>query len=145
MKDLPLAARWYLSILWSLAAILVCIQLYQITALVAVLPLLLGWLPLFILADYFEVEFELGDGKPVVMTVADTPMIFLLAVGGPVGVVGIAVGTMIVDVLRRRAWYKNLFNTSVRVITYLLMALVYGLLQTPGPAAFNGLFGLVAL
>src|SRR5437868_4470794 len=105
MRDLPLAARWYLFALWTLAAALLGVQLLQVAALIGYLPLLLLWLPFFILADYFEVEFEIGDGKPVVMTVADAPMIFLIAVAGAEGIVGVAIGTIIVDLLRRRAWY----------------------------------------
>ena len=145
MRTLPLAARIYLIVIWSVAAILIGITLISTPALLDRIPGLLPWLPLFVFADYFEVEFEIGDGYRLRMTVTDAAMIFLIAVSGQAGVLVIAVGTCIVEALRRRQWYRNLFNTAHRSITYLAVLVIYEALHIPGSIPFSGLNGLVSL
>jgi two-component system NtrC family sensor kinase len=146
MSNLPPAARWYLVIVWGIALSLAVVALPGISALVDMAPLLLLWLLFFVLADYFEVEFEIGAGKSVATSVADAPAIFLVAVSGSIGILVITIGTFIVDVLRRqRAWFKSLFNVSVRIITYQMMLVAYTALNAPGLLPFRGSNGLLAL
>jgi signal transduction histidine kinase/CheY-like chemotaxis protein len=109
------------------------------------LQLLAIWLPLYVIADYFEVEIALGERPPVRMSVADAPTIFLLAIGGPACVVGIAIGSALADSLQRRPWYKVLFNVSQRSITYLVGLEVYAWLVPSGAVPFSGLAGILAL
>jgi signal transduction histidine kinase/ActR/RegA family two-component response regulator len=145
MRNLPFAARWYLITLWIVAAILVAATLFYYTLPVDQILLLLLWLPLFVLADYFEVSFEVGDGNRASMTVTDAAMIFLVAIAGPSGVLATALGTYIVGVLHRHDWYRNLFNVAQRSITYLVMLLLYRWLTGPEVIPFAGLRGLAAL
>jgi signal transduction histidine kinase/ActR/RegA family two-component response regulator len=144
MSDLPRVARWYLYTLWGVAASLILYILLQNATLETLSPLLLIWLVAYVCADY--VEFEIGEDKPVSMTIADAPMIFLVAISGATGALVILIGTFIVDLIRwQRPWYRSLFNASARVITYMMMWLVYWALMEPGALPFSGFRGLVAL
>ncbi len=144
MKDLPRAAQWYLAALWALAAVFLGVILLEDWAQLGSWILAL-WLPLFIVADYFEIAFELSDGKTVSMTIAEAPMMFLVPVGGSVAVVVVVVGSLIVDMLRGRAWYRCLFNASARCITYLVMFRAYTWIAAPAAPSFSGPRGLLAL
>src|SRR6266496_1689561 len=142
MRTLPLAARLYLFILWSVATTLTVVALLFIQLSLDLLPLLLIWLLLYVLADYFEVEFEIRDGNRVMMTVYEAPTVFLVAVGGPIGVLIILAGTLIVDTLHRRPWYRISFNAAERIITYLAMWTVYMALRSPSTLPFGDPRGL---
>src|SRR5437867_1992870 len=119
MNALPRAARWYLVVLWFTAVSWIIVTLLRNPLLLEHVQLLAIWLPLYILADYFEIEIALGDEPSFRITVADAPTIFLIVVGGPACVIGMAVGSVIVDAIQRRPWYKCLFNGAHRSITYL--------------------------
>jgi hypothetical protein len=71
MTALPRAARCYIIVMWLAAAGLIIGTLSRYPLSVEHLQLLLIWLPLYVLADYFEVEIALNDRPPVRMTVAD--------------------------------------------------------------------------
>lgn len=145
MRALPLTARLYLIVTWTAAAVLIGAALISSPGLIERVDLLLLWLLLFGYADYFEVEFEIGDGDRLRMTVTDAALIFLVTASGLSGVLVIAIGTCIVEALRRRPWYRNLFNASQRSITYLAILQVYTLLHTPGTTPFSGPGGLASL
>ena len=145
MTALPRAARWYLIIVWLAAAGLIAATLSRHPLWLEHLQLLALWLPLYVMADYFEVEIALGDRPPVRMSVADAPTIFLLAIGGPACVIGIALGSALADSLQRRPWYKVLFNVSQRSITYLIALQIYSWLVPIGAVPFSGLAGILAL
>src|SRR5690349_9589230 len=137
MKTLPLAARLYIFVVWGVAAILVALTLLKYPPSPNGLALLIPWLVLFVLADYFDVEFELGEGQRLRMTVAEAAVMSLLVINNASGVLVIIVGTFIAEMLRRRPWHRALFNAAHRGITYLLVffvyAAVYGLDQVYGP------------
>jgi signal transduction histidine kinase/ActR/RegA family two-component response regulator len=145
MTALPRAARWYIIAMWLAAAGLIIGTLSRYSVHLGHLQLLAIWLPLYVLADYFEVEIALDDRPPVLMSVADAPTIFLLAIGGPPCVIGIAIGSAVADSLQRRPWYKVLFNVSQRSITYLIALLVYTSLVPSDAVPFSGLYGILAL
>jgi signal transduction histidine kinase/CheY-like chemotaxis protein len=145
MRTLPVAARFYLIILWAIATLGIGYVLLHNTLTAGSLWLLALWLPLFILADYFEVEIEVADGTSARVTVADAPMIFLMAVGGAIGVVSIALGSVIIEKARGLPWYRNLFNAAARSINYLLSFLVYSSLQPADALPFSGPAGLATL
>jgi signal transduction histidine kinase/CheY-like chemotaxis protein len=145
MRSLPIAARLYLVTLWVVAAVLVGSTLLYSPDILNHLLLLPLWLLLFILADYFEVEFEAGDGNRALMTITDAALIFLVAISGSSGVIITALGTYIVGTLRRHDWYRNVFNVAQRSITYLIMLLVYRSIIVPDVIPFTGFRGLVAL
>jgi two-component system, NtrC family, sensor kinase len=143
MRNLPIAARLYLYFLWVLAAVLVAATLLRTSVSLDLVLLLILATPLFVLADYYEVEFEVNDGNRVMMTVVDVPSIFLVAVSGSVGVVVILLGSLLADALHQRPWYRSLFNATERSITYLLMVLIYTFFSIPGALPFGGATGLV--
>jgi two-component system, NtrC family, sensor kinase len=145
MRTLPIAARFYVIAIWLGSATLVGLTLHSSSLRSDLVPLELLWLLMFTLADYFEVEFEISDGRGVAMTVIDAPLIFLVAVSGPIGVIVIVLGTFVVDALRRRVWYRSLFNAAARSITYLMMLWVYTSISEPGALPFGSLRGLLAL
>src|SRR3954471_17270500 len=93
MTALPRAARWYIIAMWLAAAGLIVGTLSRYPLYFEDLQLLLLWLPLYVLADYFEVEIALADRPAVKMTVADAPKIFLIAMGAPPCVIGMAIGS----------------------------------------------------
>jgi two-component system NtrC family sensor kinase len=99
----------------------------------------------FVLADYFEVEFETEAGTTVRMTVVETAIVFLVPIAGSTGILVIAIGSIIADTILQRAWYRGLFNASHRVISFIVMLLTYQLLIPPGSMPYSGLPGLVAL
>lgn len=144
MKTLPVAARLYLVLLWLAAAILVVYSLVSGSFTLVLSVMLLGWVPLYVLADYYEFVLEVGHGNRVSMTVSDAPAIFLAAVAGPVGTVAIVAGTLIVDVLRRRPWYKTLFNGALRCITYTALVGIHTFFVAPDAPPFDGPAGLAA-
>ena len=145
MTALPRAARCYIIAMWLAAAALIVGTLSRYPLYFEHLQLLLIWLPLYVLADYFEVEIALDDRPPVLMTVADAPTIFLIAIGGPPCVIGMAIGSALADLLQRRPWYKVLFNVSQRSITYLIALLLYTSINASAAAPFSGLRGILAL
>jgi two-component system NtrC family sensor kinase len=145
MNALPRAARWYLVVLWFTAASWIIVTLLRNPLLLEHVQLLAIWLPLYILADYFEIEIALGDEPSFRITVADAPTIFLIVVGGPACVIGMAVGSAIVDAIQRRPWYKCLFNAAHRSITYLIILLLYKSIYSGDAVPFSGLQGIVAL
>jgi two-component system, NtrC family, sensor kinase len=145
MTALPCAARWYIIAMWLAATGLIVGTLSRYPLYYEHLQLLMIWLPLYVLADYFEVEIALGDRPPVLMSVAEAPTIFLLAIGGPPCVIGMAIGSALADSLQRRPWYKVLFNVSQRSITYLVALLVYTSTNTSAAVPFSGLRGILAL
>jgi signal transduction histidine kinase/ActR/RegA family two-component response regulator len=131
--------------MWLAATGLIAGALWRFPLQIEHLQLLAIWLPLYVLADYFEVEIALGDRPPVRMSVADAPTIFLLAIGGPACVIGMAIGSALADSLQRRPWYKVLFNVAQRSITYLVALLVYTSIVPSGAVPFSGLAGIPAL
>src|SRR5262245_9835977 len=99
MRTLPITARFYVITIWLIAAILMGLTLGSNPPQFDQIPLLLLWLLVFSLADYFEVEFQISDGRGVAMTVVDAAVIFLIAVSGSIGVIVIVIGTFIADAL----------------------------------------------
>jgi signal transduction histidine kinase/CheY-like chemotaxis protein len=128
--------------MWSIAAIVIGLALSHNALSLDRILVLLVWLLLFVLADYFEVEFELGDGNRATMTVYEAALIFLVAVSGSSGVLVCALGTGIVGVLHHHVWYRNLFNIAERIITYTAMFLIYTAFSVPGTLPFSGLWGI---
>jgi two-component system, NtrC family, sensor kinase len=145
MTALPRAARCYIIAMWLAAAGLIIGTLARYPLSFEQLELLLIWLPLYVLADYFEVEIALDNRPPVLMSVADAPTIFLIAIGGPPCVIGMAIGSALADSLHRRPWYKVLFNVSQRSITYLIALLLYTSINASAAMPFSGLPGILAL
>jgi two-component system NtrC family sensor kinase len=145
MTALPRAARCYIIAMWLVAAGLIIGALSRSPLLFEQLQLLVLWLPLYVLADYFEVEIALDNRPSVLMSVADAPTVFLIAIGGLPCVVGMAIGSALADSLQRRPWYKVLFNVSQRSITYLIALLVYTSITPSGAVPFSGLRGILAL
>src|SRR6476646_8803253 len=145
MTALPRAARCYIIAMWLAATGLIGGTLSRYPLYFEHLQLLLIWLPLYVLADYFEVEIALDDRPSVFMSVADAPTVFLIAIGGPPCVIGIAIGSALTDSLQRRPWYKILFNLSQRSITYLIALLVYTSINANAAMPFSGLRGILAL
>ena len=145
MTALPRAARWYLIAMWLAATGLIVGTLSRYPLYFEHLQLLMIWLPVYVIADYFEVEIALGDRPPVRMSVAEAPTIFLIAIGGPPCVIGMAVGSALADSLQRRPWYKVLFNVSQRSITYLIALFVYTSTNVSASVPFSGLRGILAL
>jgi signal transduction histidine kinase/ActR/RegA family two-component response regulator len=145
MTALPRAARWYIIAMWLTATALIVGTLSRYPLYYEHLQLLLIWLPLYVMADYFEVQIALGDRPPVRMSVAEAPTIFLLAIGGPPCVIGMAIGSALADSLQRRPWYKVLFNASQRSITYLIALLVYTSANASAAVPFSGLRGILTL
>src|SRR5215216_5788000 len=130
MSTLPRAARLYLLVMWSGAAFaLGSIIASYATDIVSQVPFLLLWSVIFCVADYFEVAIEAGDGNPARMTVTDAITIFLVTVAGVLGVLIVAVGTLITEVIRRRAWYRILFNVASRSIGFVAIWLAFDFLN----------------
>ncbi|MFQ3662683.1 MAG: HAMP domain-containing sensor histidine kinase [Chloroflexaceae bacterium] len=144
MSTLPRAARWYLYTLWGVALCGVVVAIISARAPVPGLVALCVSAVALVLTDYFEVDFGLDQPHRVVMTVADAPIIFLVPVVGPLGVLVVLIGTLVVDRLRGRPWYKGLFNAAQRSITFLMLIIIYKLLALPGSPPFSGLRGLLA-
>lgn len=143
MSTLPPAARWYLYSLWSIALLSVVVAINSTHApMPGLLTLCLSGIA-YVLADYFEVLFGLNQRSRVAMTVVDAPTIFLVPVAGPSGVLIVLIGTMLVDRLRGRPWYKGLFNAAQRSITFLSMVMLYHALAPPESPPFSGFRGLL--
>ncbi|HJZ48844.1 MAG TPA: response regulator [Roseiflexaceae bacterium] len=145
MTALPRAARAYVIAIWLAAAGLLVGTLSRYPLHLEHLQLLALWLPLYVVADYFEVEIALDERPSVLMSVADAPTIFLMAIGGAPCVVGMAIGSALADSLQRRPWYKVLFNASQRSITYLVALLIYRSIYPTDVVPFSGLRGILAL
>ncbi len=145
MTALPRAARCYIIAMWLAATGLIVGTLSRYPLHFEQLQLLLIWLPLYVLADYLEVEIALDNRPSVFMSVADAPTVFLLAIGGPPCVLGMAIGSALADSFQGRPWYKVLFNVSQRSITYLVALLLYTSINVSAAAPFSGLRGILAL
>lgn len=143
MSTLPLAARWYLYSLWSIALLGVVVGVTSSGGMWPGLLILCLSGIAYVLADYFEVHFGLDQRSRVAMTVVDAPTIFLVPVAGPPGVLVVLIGSLLVDRLHGRRWYKGLFNAAQRSITFLLMVLLYHALTLPESLPFSGFRGLL--
>jgi signal transduction histidine kinase len=143
MKQLPIAARVYLWSIWLLAASAVVATLIFIpptfTFLLAI-PLLIL---VFVIADYFEVNFEVSKGNAVSMTVADAPALFFIATTGSAGLIAICMGSLITDMLRRRPLFKGAFNAAERCLLYIVLLFIFTSLNQPNTIPFSDLPGLL--
>lgn len=145
MKTLPLAARLYVFAVWGVAAFLVALTIIKYPPSLDGLPPLIPWLLVFVFADYFEVEYEVGDGDRLRMTVTDAAVIFLMTLGNPFSVLVIMLGTFIAEALHRRPWHRGLFNAAHRGITYLAIFFVYTAIHDPTKVPFSDFSGFVTL
>jgi two-component system NtrC family sensor kinase len=144
MSELPQVARWYLYIVWVVAGLMVLMVVQGTSLDYQALGFFGFWLFVYICADY--VEFQIGNERPVSMTIADAPMMCLVALSGLQGSLVILLGTVIVDLLKRqREWYRSLFNASARVITYCTMWVTYQAIMPADATAFSGVTGIFAL
>jgi two-component system, NtrC family, sensor kinase len=143
MKSMPPAARWYLVLLWLSGAILILLSLrHGIPAELWVI--LLAALPIYILADYYEFRMERDSGDQFSMTIVDAPTLFLAAVAGPPGLAVIVSGTVIVELLHRKPWYKLLFNVALRSLIYVAVTQIHMAIVPAEAPPFAGLPGLIA-
>lgn len=145
MRTLPRAAQLYLWGIWGAAAIAVPLAIWSSPLRLDSVPLILIGIALFVVADFFEVHFANRDGNTIIMTLADAPSIFFLAILGTPGVFVILFGSLFADLLHRRAWYRGLFNATERSLTYLLLVFVAWLLNPSGEFIFQGPRGAVTL
>ena len=143
MRNLPLAARLYLIGMWVVAAAMIAAIAGYAPPLLSQFPFLAFWFVMFVFADYFEVQFEAGDGNQAIMTVTDALIVFLVAVGGGASVLVVAFGTFVVDNIRRHAIFRNLFNVAFRTITFGMMWIVYTTLHAPDTPPFSGFHGIL--
>jgi signal transduction histidine kinase len=144
MNTLPPAARWYVIGVWLAAALLIPGVLHNAELNLNLIGLMGLCLFLHVAADYFDFSYETSPGNRIVMTVIDAPMIFLAAIIGLPGVFVVIAGSLIVELLHRRVWFKALFNIASNVLTYSAMASIYLLITPDSQAPFQGLPGLVA-
>ncbi|NWG19927.1 MAG: response regulator [Chloroflexi bacterium] len=142
MLSLSQAARRYLYVVWVIAAV-VFISTIPSMRLADHAFLLVICALAFAIADYYEFSFEVTPGHGVAMTIADAPTIFLVAVTGHAGILAIAGGTLVADLLNRRPWYKIAFNIATRTITYQVLMIIYTLGNGPNAPPFSGPFALV--
>lgn len=144
MSTLPRAARWYIYALWATALAVIAPALLWNALAPAELLVLLVAFSAYVLADYFEVDFAINGRDRVAMTVVDAPTIFLVSVTGAYGVLVVLFGSLLVDALHRRDWYKGLFNAAERSLIFLVLVTAYQLIALPGAPPFTGLRGLLA-
>ncbi len=144
MSTLPRAARCYIYALWATALVAIALALRWSSLAPAGLLVSLVAFVAYVLADYFEVDFGINGRDRVAMTVVDAPTIFLVAVTGAYGVLAVLFGSLLVDALHRRDWYKGLFNAAERSIIFLLMVVAYQTITLPGAPPFSGPRGLLA-
>jgi signal transduction histidine kinase/ActR/RegA family two-component response regulator len=128
--------------LWTIAATIVGAVILYGSGLVGQLTIFELCLVLFVFSDYFQVKLETRVGTQAIMTVTDAMIIFLVALGGSRAVLVVVLGTLITDLIRQRPWYRNLFNTASRTITFTIMWLVYNALHSPSDMPFVGLHGV---
>jgi len=145
MRKFPRIAQIYIVCSWLIMATLV------ISMLVIAFPppdhllLLPLWVVVYIITDYFEVDFTFEDEKRLRMSVYEAAIIFLVAVSGVYALPAILIGSLITDSLHHREWYRSLFNASERVMTYTAMWVVYHAIAPVGGLPYTGPFGLLAL
>lgn len=144
MSTLPRAARWYLLVIWVTALVGIALTLTWSSLAPPGLLVILLACGAYVLADYFEVDFAINGRERVAMTVVDAPTLFLVPVAGPYGVLVVLFGSLLVDSLRRRAWYRGFFNAAERSIVFLVMAMAYQMIALPEGPPFSGLRGLMA-
>ncbi|HWQ11325.1 MAG TPA: ATP-binding protein [Roseiflexaceae bacterium] len=144
MKSLSRATRVYLITIWCSAALILVLTLSSAQYSPVLLALLAVCLPLYALADFYEFLFEVEPGNQVSMTIVDAPTIFLAAVAGTPGIAVVLIGTLVVEALRRRVWFKALFNVAVRCIIFVVLAHIHLALVPAGAPSFSGPGGLVA-
>lgn len=144
MQTLPRSAQIYLLVLWGVAAIQAGFVLSTARPPIDQILLFPIWLLIFVLADYFEVEFEIDDGNRIATTVYEAVIVFLAGVSGLYALTPIIIGSLVADTLHRRPWYRSLFNAAERALTYSCMVFVFQLFNQ-GVLPFSGAFGLVSL
>ena len=144
MYTLPRTARWYLYSVWALTALSTGFAFWRNSAVPPPLLLLLAVMVVFVLADYFFVPFKINKRDQVAMTIVDALTVFMLSTAGLYGVLVLIAGSLISDLLRRRPWFKGLFNAAQRTLAYLILLAIYGALREPGVPPFSGPRGLAA-
>lgn len=106
--------------------------------------LLLGVFVAFVLADYFYVLFTINEGNQVGMTIVDALTVFLVSTAGMYGVLVLVFGSLGSDLLRKRPWFKGLFNASQRSLAYLVLVAIYTSLTPASAPPFSGPMGMSA-
>lgn len=142
MQAMPTKARFYLYTIWSLAGI-ISLCLLPFVRLGESDFWLLLWGIGYAAADYFEVRFNTEDNN-VSMTLAEAATIFLVAVGGISSIYVVIIATTLIEIARKRIWYKTLFNISSRVIIISIMVLVYKLFYSGNEIPFITPVGFIA-
>jgi two-component system NtrC family sensor kinase len=145
MRTLPGKAQIYVIFVWIAAATLLGTSLLFAFPRYEQLLLVPIWTIVYVIADYFEVEFGFEDGKKLLMTVYEAVIIFLIPVSGIHALLAIMAGALLTDALHQRKWYRSLFNASERVITYASMWAVYQLFAPASQLPFVGPQGIFAL
>lgn len=145
MRTFPRIAQLYIVSVWLIMATFVVSMLIISFPPLDQMILWPLWVIIFIVTDYFEVEFTFEDGNRLLTTVYEAFIIFLVAVSGIYALPAIVIGSLLTDGLHGREWYRTLFNCSERVVTYTVMWAVYTSIAPVGGLPFVGPFGLLAL
>lgn len=141
MHGLPSAARGYMLLIWTIAALIGVRLLPTLPSLLqAPLISLLGLFG-YALAWYGEINFTDQNGNRVAWTVDEAVCLLLITIFGTSGIWLIAVSFTCVGILRRRPWERLLFNLAMLVISYSLAALVYHTLQPEASIPFGSAIG----
>jgi CheY-like chemotaxis protein len=132
MRDLAPVAKGYLVGIWLLGAGVIGATLVFAPPSLRHLPILALWLALFVFADTFEARFDITERQQVIFTVTEAVLLFLVIVGGAQSILITALGTLIADTVRRRAWFRMLFNAAMRsIVVAVLVGIVIPLATSP--------------
>lgn len=144
MRTLPRPARFYLYSVWVLGLFSVLLTPLYTSVQPFNFILIAVSLGALLISDRYFVVFGTKSGNQIAMTVTDALTIFLIGTTGAYGSIVVVLGSIIVDIIVKRAWFKAIFNASQRMIIYIAMLAIYVAVSEQGAPPFYGFRGLLA-
>ncbi|MHB0857426.1 MAG: HD-GYP domain-containing protein [Anaerolineae bacterium] len=144
MKSLPVTARVYILLLLASCAALLGYALVHVSYSLTLVLEILIFAAMICIADLYPIVLPFEGNAEITVSCAMKTAVAI--VFGPLVTVVITVlGTLIAEILLRRAWYKTAFNTSEMGITFATMSVIYEVLYDGTRMPFHSLQNSLAV
>lgn len=144
MSSLPLKARIYIAVVY-LACVALVANAFKSASLS---PLLLAYMAFFVagicIADLYPIVLPFEGNAEITVSCALKAAVAILY-GPHITVFVTLVGTLLAELLLRRAWYKALFNAAEMTLTFAAIGAIYELLYDGVRVPFHSVQNGIAL
>lgn len=147
MNDLPLAARFYIALIFGLGLGVAFLAVPGVLTHPALIFTTLALMLLNALLDYYPVRLytnEAHNSVEITVSIA-IKMASILLVPLPVVVLSAFGGTLLAELWLRRVWYRLVFNVGAMTLNCLIIAILYTVIHQPNVPIFGSPQNLLAL